>query len=184
MSQYDPYNAMPQGGQFGANMGAMAKGFEVRKAGGDMGAQMGGAAGIMGGIGGAAGGIMGGAMKIKSADRSTIQGRKETAQGSLDMAASVANAAGPIGMAVAAPLKLISMLLNIKGPRQKREEARKKQAARLDSKHSAMRQSAIAAATSGAGGMLRTGQQIPAQQTTVQDPAAATPVFHGRGTTG
>ena len=172
------------GGQFGSAMGdlaGMAEGFEQRKAGGNMQAQMGGAMGIAGGAMGVAGAIQSGVQKGKMGKQYkqaglTAQGRKMQAQAGLDTAASVASMAGPFGMVAGGVLKLISGLLNIKGKKAKRQEREATTRRLAKAKHSSMRANAAAAGTQLAGGMLRTGAAI-GPQPTVADPTGPTHTF-------
>lgn len=193
MSAFDPSSFLPFGAQFGGNMAGMigsapdpnaqagsvaaqGTGFQGRAAGASMGAQMGGAMGIAGGATSLMGDVMGGVKKIqegkalKSAGLKA-EGRTKQAQAGLDMAAGAASMAGPIGMAVAAPLKLISMLLNIQGPRKKRQRREAEWRKKRDARHSAMRANAAAAGMQAAGGILRTGATI-GPEPTVPDPTA------------
>jgi hypothetical protein len=129
---------------------------------------------------GLAGAVIGGVSKIqegKSLKDAGLKsaGRTKQAQAGLDMAASAAEMAGPIGMAVAAPLKLISMLLNIQGPRKKREKRQLEMKNKRSAKHASMRANAAAAGMQAAGGALRTGPIGP--ETTVPDPVGATHSF-------
>lgn len=204
---FNPSSFLPYGAQFGSNMGAMVgqspdaaaaagsaaqqgTGFKGRAAGADMKSQMGGAAGIAGGAMGLVGGITGGVAKIQEGKALKdaglkAAGRTKQAQAGLDMAASAAEMAGPIGMAVAAPLKLISMLLNIQGPRKKREKRQAEFRQKRDARHASMRANAAAAGMQAAGGTLRTGATI-GPETTVPDPTgpihsfSPTTTYNGR----
>jgi hypothetical protein len=198
MSSFNPSSFLPYGAQFGSNMGAMigqapqsgaaagsaaaqGSGFQGRAAGADMKSQMGGAAGIAGGAMGLVGAVTGGVAKIqegKALQDAGLKaaGRTKKAQAGLDMAASAAEMAGPIGMAIAAPLKLISMLLNIQGPRKKREKKRLEMRNKQTAKHASMRANAASAGMQAAGGALRTGAMI-GPEATVPDPTGPTHSF-------
>ncbi len=176
MSGFDPASFLPFGSQFGGNITGMIEGFEQRKAGASMGKQMGGGMGIAGGAMGLMGDITSGVSKIQQGKQFkqaglTAQGRTMQAQAGLDIAAGAASMGGPIGMAVAAPLKLISMLLNIQGPRKRRQRRAAEQRQRVKAKHAGMRANAAAAGMQFAGGMLRTGASM-GPEPTVMDPTA------------
>lgn len=188
MSAFDPSSFLPFGASFGGNMAAMigqkpdeetgfaGTGFQGRAAGASYAQQMGGAMGIAGGIADLGGAITGGVSKIqegKALKQAGLkaEGRTKQAQAGLDMAASAAQMGGPIGMAVAAPLKLISALLNIQGPRKRRQRRQAEWRQKRDARHSAMRANAAAAGMQAAGGVLRTGASIGPEMT-VPDPTA------------
>jgi hypothetical protein len=162
--------------------GQQSTGFRARQEGANYSQQMGGAMGIAGGATSLVGDVMGGVGKIQQGKGLKQQGlkaegRKMQAQAGLDMAAGVAQMGGPIGMAVAAPLKLISMLLNIQGPRAKRQRRQREQRERRDAKHSGMRAQAAAAGMQIAGGVLRTGASV-GPQPTIADPTAPVVSFN------
>lgn len=182
MSMFDPSSFLPQGAQFGGNMAAMQKGFQERQAGAEMKDQMGGAAGIAGGAMGVMSAVTSAIPQIRQGKQLKAQGQKaagrvQQAQAGIDMAASAASMAGPIGMAVAAPLQLISALMNIQGPRQRRQKREAEQRQRVKAKNSAMRANAAAAGMQFAGGALRTGASI-GPQPTVDNPTAPAHSFN------
>lgn len=173
---FDPSSFVPQAAQFGGNMAAMQKGFEQKQTGADMKTQMGGGMGIAGGAMGVMSAATAAVPKIRQANAKQAagleaRGKLDKAQTGLDIAASAASMAGPWGMVAGGVLKLISGLMNIEGPRQKRQKRAAEQRQRRDAKTSAMRANAAAAGMQFAGGALRTGASIgPAQ--TVADPTA------------
>jgi hypothetical protein len=182
MSMFDPSSFLPRGAQFGGNMAAIQKGFELRQEGANYKDQMGGVAGIAGGAMGVMGAVTSAIPQIRQGKQLKAQGQKaagrvKQAQSGIDMAASAAQMAGPIGAAVAAPLQLISALMNIQGPRQKRQKRQAEQRQRIKAKNSAMRANAAAAGMQFAGGALRTGAHI-GPQPTVQDPSAPVHSFN------
>jgi hypothetical protein len=173
---FDPSSFLPMGAQFGGNMTAMVKGFEQRQQGQDYKAQMGGMAGIAGGATGLVGSVTSAIPQIqqgKAAKQAGLKhtGRQMQAQAGLNMAASAASMGGPIGAAVAAPLMLISALMNIQGPRKRRERRAAEQRAKVQAKTSSMRANAAGAGMQLAGGIMRTGASI-GPQPTVADPTA------------
>ena len=177
-SPFDPASFLPLGSQFGSSMTGMLDGFEQRQAGADFKTQMGGAQGFISGGMNLMGDVTNAVSLIQTGKQyqqagMTAQGRKMKAQAGIDMAAGAAEMAGPIGMGVGMALRGISALLNIQGPRAKRQKRRAEQRARAESKHSAMRANAAAAGLRGAGGMLRTGAHI-GPEPTIQNPLAAT----------
>ena len=194
MSSFDPTTFLPYGAQFGSNMTAMigkapnaeqgfaGTGFQGRAAGASFSEQMGGAAGIAGGAMSLVGSVMGGVGKIQDGKAMKqagmkAQGRRTQAQAGLDMAASAASMGGPIGSAIAAPLQLISALLNINGPRAKRQKRRAEMQQRSSAKRSAMMANATAAGMQVAGGVLRTGASM-GPEPTVADPSIPTISFN------
>jgi len=179
---FDPSSFLPYGAQFGSNMAGMVKGFEQKKAGADMKTQMGGGMGIAGGAMGVMGAATAAVPKIQQAKQLQsagleARGKLDKAQSGLDIAASAASMAGPWGMVAGGVLKLISGLMNIQGPRQKRQKRAAEQRARVQAKTSAMRANAAAAGMQVAGGALRTGAAI-GPQATVADPTAPTHSFN------
>lgn len=121
MSDYDPSGYFSQFGGVATTMVSQFAGGNATDPTKSFTQKAGGAGALAAGAIGAAGGIVEGAMRIKNADS-----KKEKAQGGIDIAASAAGAAGPWGQVAAAPLKLISALMDIKGPRERRRERREK----------------------------------------------------------
>jgi len=186
VSGFDPEAYLPYGAQFGNNMAGMQKGFEQRAAGADMKTQMGGAAGIAGGAMGVVGAATAAVPKIQQAKAKQAQGleargKLDKAQAGLDIAASAASMAGPWGMVAGGVLKVISGLMNIQGPRQKRQKRQAEFRKKRDAKHSAMRANSAAAGMQFAGGMLRTGASLGPEQT-VPDPTGPVHSFNPRTT--
>jgi hypothetical protein len=156
--------------QFGGNMAGIKTGFEQRAAGADMKTQMGGAAGIAGGAMGVMSSVTSAVPKIKQAKQlqaggQEARGKLDKAQTGLDIAASAASMAGPWGMVAGGVLKAISFMMNIQGPRQKRQKRAAAQRKRVTAKHTAMRANAAASGMAMAGGALRTGAAIGPQAT-------------------
>ena len=109
--------------------GQMGEAFAARKAGVSGIKNQMGKAGFGAGIASGAGQIMGGVTQLAAIGRQGERGtsaqtaaNKSRAQAGLNIASGAASMAGPWGMVAAAPLQLVSMLLNIKGPRQRRRE--------------------------------------------------------------
>lgn len=115
----DPSGYFSQFGGIATSMLSQFAGGNATDSSSAYGQKMGGGAGAAAGAIGAVGGVASGITKAVRADTG-----KERAQGVLDTAASAASAAGPWGMVAAAPLQLVSALLNIKGPRERRKERR------------------------------------------------------------
>jgi len=121
---------MGAAGTFGSTMGSISgiqSGLEKRAAGGDMKSQMGGAAGIAGGAMEVMGSVTAAVPKIRQAKQKQAagleaRGKLDKAQAGIDIAASAASMAGPWGMVAGGVLKVISALMNIQGPRQKRQK--------------------------------------------------------------
>ena len=186
---FDPESFLPGAGQFGSAMGSITgiqKGFEQKAAGADMKTQMGGAAGIAGGAMDVMGSVTAAVPKIKQAKAKQAagleaRGKLDKAQSGLDIAASAASMAGPWGMVAGGVLKVISGLMNIQGPRQKRQKREAEFRQKRDAKHSAMRANAAAAGMRFAGGTLRTGASIGPEQT-VPDPTGPVHSFNPRTT--
>ena len=194
MANFDSYNAISQAASFGSNMQNIQKGFEARNAGKTMGQQQAASAGgkasaAIGGITEVAGAVMGAVDKFKGGKGSKHEGtqiaqRKQKASGALDIAASVADQLGPFGQIAGAAIKIANLFLKIKGPRQKRREKAAAERRVVEGRTASRRANLIASATNGGGGHIRTGEVVPSQPATVQDPTAGTPSFQGRGTTG
>jgi hypothetical protein len=170
MSQFDPASFMPQGASFGSNMGAMAQGFEKKAQGADMKTQMGGAAGMAGGAMELMGSVTSAVPKVRAARDKIEQGqgargRLDKAQAGIDIAASAASMAGPWGQVAGGVLKMISMFMNIQGPRQKRQKRAMEQRNRQQAKHTSMRANAASAGMRYAGGALRTGGAVGPEPT-------------------
>lgn len=183
---FDPESYLPYGANFGSSMAGMQKGFEAREAGKGMKDQMGGAAGIAGGAMELMGSVTSAIPKIKDAKAKQAQGleargKLDKAQAGIDMAASAANMAGPFGMVAGGILKVISGLMNIQGPRQKRQKREAEFRQKRDARHAGMRANAAAAGMQFAGGTLRTGASIGPEQT-VPDPTGPVHSFNPRTT--
>jgi len=163
----------------------MQKGFEQKKAGGDMKSQMGGAAGIAGGAMEVMGSVTAAVPKIRQAKQKQAagmeaRGKLDKAQAGIDIAASAASMAGPWGMVAGGVLKVISALMNIQGPRQKRQKREAEFRQKRDGRHAAMRANSAAAGMQFAGGNLRTGAIGP--ENTVPDPTGPVHSFNPRTT--
>lgn len=178
---FDPDSYLPYGASFGNNLAGMQQGFEQKKAGADMKTQMGGASGIAGGAMGVMGAVTSAVPQIKQAKAKQAagleaRGKLDKAQAGLDIAASAASMAGPWGMVAGGILKVISGLMNIQGPRQKRQKREAEWRRKRDARHSAMRANAAAAGMQAAGGILRTGASVGPEMT-VPDPTAPVHTF-------
>ena len=175
---------MGAAGTFGSTMGSISgiqSGLEKRAEGADMKSQMGGAAGIAGGAMGVMGAVTGGVAKIQEGKALKdaglgAAGRVKQAQAGIDMAASAADMAGPFGQIAGGVLKLVSALMNIQGPRQKRQKRQAEFRRKRDGRHAGMRAAAAGAGMKLAGGIMRTGATI-GPEPTVPDPVAPVNTF-------